>query len=302
MQTLRLLAFCLSVHLVLSDPVITAPVFMWSNTQFFNGVNLQSVDYISASDLSGAAQHKESTLNQFISSKSTPELIVVFAEPSLRTEQVSVLSHSFNKQPNGGAFSNIKRMMETSESSLALPHAQSQSMAFATQLISHLQQTAASVVSVGATGISLSELMEKLNDPSWSVLNNKQTDLIVVYFTSPALPHMYDDSDAHASYAADDASVATIIAAIEKQATSYLAIFTADQEVYGSQVDRTVEVRKDFGEDPSYSTNWPDDIVEGLIMMIPFLLILLFAINASMALQSGLKMDFEKTIMKNIKQ
>jgi len=209
---------------------------MWSNTQFFNGVNLQSVDYISASDLSRAIQRKDSTLNPYISSTSAPELIVVFAEPSLRTEQISVLSHSFNKQPNGGALSNIKRMIETSTSSMVLPHAESQSMAFASNLISYFKQNVASVVSVGANGISVSELMENLNDKSWSVLNNKQTDLIVVYFSSPEIPHMYDESSVHTSYAADDASVASIISAIEKLGASYLAVFTADQEMFASQV------------------------------------------------------------------
>jgi len=50
--------------------------------------------------------------------------------------------------------------------------------------------------------------------------------------------------------------------------------------------------------DVLYTTNWPDGVIEGLVVMIPFLSILLIGVCCTLQLQSDLKFDAEKNILR----
>jgi len=289
----------------------TVPVFMWSNTNVFNKVNIQEIEVLSASDIARGLQRKESKISKYMNKESQlPELVVIFIEPKLSSEELPLLAHSYNVRPeekNGGAFSNLKRLVESSQSSLVIPY----STGVGSDISSALLSSSSKLYTVGeGKSMSVQDLVDKLNNKNWEALNNGAMDLVVIYFDSPSLQNGKEDS-VHDSYAADDSSIGTVISAITKSSSNYLAIFTANNknenmEIGSSNVNsqRSIRGLRAFEDtfaqngDVLYTTNWPDGVIEGLVVMIPFLSILLIGVCCTLQLQSDLKFDAEKNILR----
>jgi len=192
----------------------TVPVFMWSNTNVFNKVNIQEIEVLSASDIARGLQRKESKISKYMNKESQlPELVVIFIEPKLSSEELPLLAHSYNVRPeekNGGAFSNLKRLVESSRSSLVIPY----STGVGSDISSALLSSSSKLYTVGeGKSMSVQDLVDKLNNKNWEALNNGAMDLVVIYFDSPSLQNGKEDS-VHDSYAADDSSIGTVISAI----------------------------------------------------------------------------------------
>jgi len=136
-------------------------------------------------------------------------------------------------------------------------------------------------------------------------LNNGVTDVFIVRFSSPAIVSM-NDSEVSSSYTADDAMIASVLAAIES--SSYVAIFTsngADSKILNieSVVDRhSLPQEKQFRQtgDTLYITNWPVGVVEGLLIMAPFIAILFVGICCTCQLQSDLQFGAELKLLKKL--
>jgi len=156
-----------SLHLAYSTNV-TAPVFMCSNTYAFTGRNLQEINVVSAENVANF----ETPISQYITEKKEKaEVMVVFVEPRLLSEQFPLVALSYDEKPNGGAFGNLKKLIETSKSSLVIPYTSAHTVG--TEIINTISTSIPSkgkVYIVGesksniesATHLTLSELMEKI--------------------------------------------------------------------------------------------------------------------------------------------
>jgi len=293
----------------------TSPVFLWSNTHIFKERNLQEIEILSAREISNGLQNMESPISQYMNGNvETTELIIIFVEPELTSEQMTLLAHSHQSTSNGGAFSNLKRLVETSKSSLTIPYGTASSLG--SSLVRSLASSLSPKGSVYVVGensnsnietpnkLTLSELKSKLKDPSWEPLNNGVADLLVIPFHAPAVPSNIDDSSVHTQFAEDDATVSTIVESITSK---YLAIFTSDSvtnyiyqytEKRGQPELRSFEQRFAQGNNVLFFSNWPDVIVQGLLVMLPFIGILFVGICCTANLQSNLKFDAEKSILR----
>jgi len=301
---------CISFqYSVLGKSIATSPVFMWSSVESFKGVNAQDVDVATVEDITHAFQKTESPLAKYFNNDAKPEILIIFVEPELRSEQIPILAHSYKTQPNGGAFSNLKRFVETSRSSLVVPYVSSEGFSIGSTIAENLitgLPSSSSIVVVGdavtlssskIVKISMSSLMSKLSDGTWDLLNNGVTDLLIVSFEST---FETEESKVHASFAADDSSMNSIVAALRQ--VSYTAIFTADRSgsILNNRAPNMEHFVKKFQQtDILYFTNWPYAITQALIIMLPFLFILSLGIWCTYQLQSALKFDAEKNVMKN---
>jgi len=295
----------------------TAPVFMWSNTKAFTGQNIQEINVISARSLSKFTQ-TESPISKYLTKIET-EVIVLFVEPFLSSEQIPLLAQAYSETPNGGAFSNIKKLVETSRSSLVIPYTTAASIGseMIRSLIAALP-TEGSVYNVvenlktdvDSNQFTVSELMEKLGNPNWTPLKNGVTDLIVVYFNAPSIVSNYDDSAARAQYEKDDHTVGAITEALAN--IDYLAIFTSDisafqfesysqRSSYNGPHIKAFEQKFSQDYNTLYYTNWPDGIIQALLVMTPFVGILFLGICCTFCIQSELKFDAEKNFLKKHK-
>jgi hypothetical protein len=302
----------LSINLVLSSSSSSAPIFLWSNTNAFNGHNIQEINVISVSDIVNGLENKESPVLKHFNSKSDPELIVIFVEPELSSTQVPILAQSYQSKPNGGAFSNLKRYIETSKSSVVFPYATSNAGSVGKQIISSL--SSGNVYLVGenieslsqVTKLTVSELMNNLEN-GWVALNNGKVDVVVINFNTPAVESLIDDSSVHQRYVSDDATLGSVMDAIEKQSSKYVAIFTSNSvsNPVSEQKTRNFEPQlkafeNNFRQNNNqlYTTYWPDGVIEALLIMGPFLGILLVGVCCTIQLQSDLKFDAERNILK----
>jgi len=269
-----------------SSVVGTTPVLMWSNYNSFTGQNIQETNVVSVSEISAALRSESSSLSNYFNKGVTPEVVFVFVEAQLSTEQMSMLSNAHGIKPNGGAFSNIKGFVENSESSLVLPYVTSSLVG------KELVQSLASMGSVHTFNGQPDQAQIS------NLLNNGNLDIVLVHFNSFSLIAN--------NYAADDAAVASWIALAN--GARYMAIFTAngaeskvlDTNTIIDRHERAVVFRDTYAQngDLLYTTNWPVGVVEAIFVMAPFIVILFIGVCCTMQIQSDLKFDAEKMILR----
>jgi len=311
MNKFREMVFISVLFLLLSVQLVeglssTTPMFMWSNLNIFNSQNIQEINFISTQQVANGIQKKESVLSTYISSNfEQPELIIVFLENLLLSEDLPQLAHSYETKPNGGALSNLKRLVETSKSSLVIPYvvsSASHSLFVGRDIIESLSKSINGQVITKEAQEFVDALKNKDNQ---DILNNGKTDLVVLHFNHPS-----DDSD-YQEKANHDSKVAVVINAVTELSSTYLAIFTGNNDNTETEIQHsrkashlgTRELRGFevvYGQDGDvlYSTNWPDGVIEGLLVMVPFLAILFIGLCCTLQLQSELKFDAEKSILK----
>jgi len=268
-------------YLVLSqqyiEPLITSPAFLWSNKKFLLGQNIQVTSVASMKDIEHVITGKPSLLSPYIA-KNSPEVIFVFVEPELTTNNFMDAAGSRTAKIDGGQFVNLKNLLESSTSSLIVPY-----VSAAATLVPSLQRSRAIVMSP-------SQLKAALADKNnWEVLNNGVTDVIVVQFEN-------------SEYTTHDSLLASVDSAM--QSTSYAGVLTSSSAAsfdLGESFPLFASIRaaSNGTGNNSNGTNanldyWPDGIVEGLIIMIPFLFILFLGICCTFSVQSGLKFETEK--------
>jgi len=278
-----------------SQPTVTTPVLFWSN-QGILGQRDQTLEVLATDKL----------VKSVFSKSFNPEVVVLFVENELSTKELSSLSGAYEKQPNGGLLSNLKRLIETSSSSRVAPyvHGVYSSSLIGTSIASdilsliHSKQvnvfvasdslspsgfsnprTSEPISNLKVEKMSIQTLKQKL-ESDWEIMNNDKTDVILVYLNS--------------QYQADDELVGSVCAALNK--VSYVAAFTG--ETAESQLTSTFDeysgvYYKDSGSSDDDS-DWPSEIVEALLVMLPFLVILFIGVCCSYQIQSELKFDAEK--------
>jgi hypothetical protein len=104
----------------------TIPLFAWSGKQILPNQNEQILETITQEDI-------ENSLNSllglgskkgFISNvQGAPDAVVLFVEPKLQTDQIPHFGSAYATTTDGGSFSSLKSIIESSKSSLVAPYA-----------------------------------------------------------------------------------------------------------------------------------------------------------------------------------
>jgi len=242
--------------------------------------------------------------------KAQVEVIFVFVEPELRTEQFPMLADSHAIHPNGGAFSKLKGTLEsyaTSSLVVTYTHPSGNFKKIGTSIVDELVANLASDATITIARDSDSDLFNELSyrknaahlslnqlkyiaNKEWSILSDGKTDLVIVCFDSPAV-HPDNVDQVASSYAADDAFMYSLLHSL---GNSYLAIFTSDKTATESakQIRATMMVRQ--LSDSTTDSIYPPEVIEAQIVLIPFLIILFTGIYCTFGVQSDLKFDAEK--------
>lgn len=302
-----LLIVCLSLATAqYFSSAFTSPLFMWSNTKFFVGKNVQVNEMVSTEDVLGSIKGVSSPMGKYFSQeRALPEVIVIFVEPELRTEQFPLLANSYASQPNGGAFSKLKGTLESyASSSVVVSYSHSSFGQTIGSTIASLSSQGMKVTVAKKTGSSiLSELdgrtdvnhvtleqLTELASSNWEILSNGVPDLIVVGFDSPVV-RPGNVELVSASYNADDTYMNSFLHSIGR--STYVALFTAEK----SATESVKQARAYLSLEQLGASNgdsiFPPEVIEALIVMLPFLLILYIGVSCTSSVQSVLKFDAE---------
>jgi len=280
----------------------TSPVLAWSNSLVFEGKNVQILEAKRADEV-----------NIWTGRKDSIELVVLYIEPQMKTEEFTRIAGAWTDLSQGGAFTHLKNLFQfQSSSSVAFPYVVSDSIA--NTLISTLLESAparSEVVVVG-TGSQLSalrgknvrqiasfEALKEVMNPEWSLLHNGVSDLLIINLEVPQEKSMEE------IYSSHDNIFEVVDKAIKE--AGYIAVFTSSEPV--PDVKRAFpvshplmarfeerQVQEQLGADDTF---WPDHVVEGLIVMVPFIVILFVGVCCLFGVQSALKFDAEKATRRN---
>jgi len=247
-----------------------------------------------------------------------PEVIVVFVGQSLSSERMSSLAHSYEEHPFGGAFNHLKQFVETSKSSIVIPYAIPSSGVISeiiSPLFSSLSVSSITIVDGDGSSINLKVpfstmtidgLLLKMQNKDWEIYNNGKVDVIIVSFPSH---ESSNEEELYKQFTADDAIMDKVVKSI--QGVKYIGLFMSDnthrafisveEKIFQAQsFEHFNSFERMYKQERSviYATNWPSEFIEAAIVMIPFLFILFLGICCTFQLQSDLKFDHEKTILR----
>jgi len=119
--SLLLLVLCSATSIV--DTSI--PLFVWSGNQIFSQHNEQTLQTLTDQDIENSLEalllntEGKTFINDI---QGTPEVVIVFVEPQLHTDQIPHFASAYSTSPNGGAFSSLKNIIESSKASLVAPY------------------------------------------------------------------------------------------------------------------------------------------------------------------------------------
>jgi len=250
----------------------TSPLFLWSNIPYFQGKNNQVKTLTPVESIQETLQN-----SGFISKTQKPETVIVFVQPNLN--DFVKISAARTSKPDGGAFANLKKLVETSTSSVVIPYVLPKEGSISTHVIESLK----SMIDGTTTIVSKKFDQEEFKKTS----NNGLTDLIIVHFNG--------------QFAEEDLLLNEYISMISS--STYVSIFTAneskdDNKVINkrfSQNDiRTLSKRLSQEDYTSSGNIWNRSIVTGLVLMVPFIIILIVGLRCGFDIQS--EINFEKPL------
>jgi len=244
-----------------------APVLLWSGKNYFSGQ--QHLDTISHLDVEKMFQsflgvsNIQSSLNQYFpkqqEQEQIPEVVVVFIESKLGTNQLSQLNSEQSL-----SFKHLKDLFRSSTSSMSIPYVISSSLLSGSliNVASELKQHSPSsqIILIKASG---SEAFEDLSishivkSPFLSIdylqhnkiFKNGVTDLILVYFDSN-------------NFLEHDQQISSIQDIISTESNgNYISVFTADSSPH-SKIKRVFtqqETEDFFGSGSMKNAMFPDD-------------------------------------------
>jgi len=219
----------------------TVPVFMWSDKQIFSKTQIQ--DTITTGDIEYALAsllHKNTNMDSKLSTSfnenaDNTELVILFVEPELRTDQVPYLAAAYASTP-GGSFSHLKKAVETATSSLSMPYATVEASLLDSVILDTVDRVDGSVFlsTVGASNlfsrlkqqdgvnsVAIESLMATLKEAN--VFHNHKTDLVIVCF---------DHYQVHAGnmYYDHDTVIGQLTASIGAEG-NYVAVYAANMPI-----------------------------------------------------------------------
>jgi hypothetical protein len=160
-------------------------------------------------------------LSQYASPNLYPEVIIIFAERKIRSDQLSV---------HKSAFTNLRQLIQTEKSSLVAPFVDL-SVSFDNSILKMIHNTEGKIFYVGKgstllrdlktlnpapTIVSKDKLEETISD---SIFTNGVTDLIIVYLDS-----YYSDLDN--KFKESDATIKYVQSFISSKTSKYVGVYT----------------------------------------------------------------------------
>jgi len=130
MKTLLFAVFCslflASLCSATSGASATIPLFAWSDSQVFSAQNEQILNTVEQADIESLLHTLLGLGQKEFAGKtiqSTPNAVVLFVEPQLQTDQVPHYGSAYTATSDGGAFSSLKSLIDSSKTSLVAPYA-----------------------------------------------------------------------------------------------------------------------------------------------------------------------------------
>jgi len=220
-------------------------MLLWSGKQIFSSSQSQVVETISTSDVEFAlaSLFKKGTNNKvsklasyFETSKEIPEVVVLFVEPELSTDRMSVLASAYASN-TGGAFSHLKDTLAATTSSLVIPYATAEDMTLLDDPLSALfdsikegsifmARMPGSELFIrlgrqsGVKNVAIDSLIGEMK--SANAFTNGVTDLVVVCFELPSFGKQ-------AAFASHDEIIGSLSESIRSATKgNYVALFSAN--------------------------------------------------------------------------
>jgi len=266
------------------------PLHMWSNTKYFDGKHIQIPEIASSDDVKSALRG-EGPLGKYLKKdRSQPEAIVVFLEPE-RVRSSPILSEG-----KEAVLSELQQTIAKGTSSMSVHVASPAGADIVMELIENLPFGGSVTLAKSENSRLLVDLsgradiktmtheeLKNVATSNWNVLSNGVTDLVIVCL---------DSQPANVQALIHDINGAYVNTLLGSMGSSYLAIFTQEQPDAALLASRLVsEVQDQVAQD---SEDWGAELIEAVIVMIPFLFILLLGICCTFNVQSELKFDLEK--------
>jgi len=314
-----LLVVCKGLSLentVKSSPI---PILFWSGSDYLSGHNKEHLSTVQPPTIEktlhallGFADQDTGILNSRVNT--SPELVVLFLEPKITTPLMEQSAGSYGLH-DGGAFSNLKRYVETSISSLVAPYGSYEGywrpfLLLLSHVVQPLEDHKASFILATPSESELSSLkgtiskigldgLEEYLSSHKELFSNEVADLLVVEFPQHA-------SLVSEEFASDDALLAKITGQIAALSSgNYVALFTGMNPVFSdAYVHLTTEtpqndiehyLRDVLQSSASSSSNcttnctndtfWPTPLVEGLMVSLVLLIILTIGLYCSLSMQ-----------------
>eukprot|EP01119_Soliformovum_irregulare_P021175 TRINITY_DN69_c0_g1_i1.p1 TRINITY_DN69_c0_g1~~TRINITY_DN69_c0_g1_i1.p1 ORF type:complete len:313 (-),score=80.49 TRINITY_DN69_c0_g1_i1:156-1034(-) len=267
---------------------LTSPVLAWSNINYFTGRNLQINEIVSTNLFNRGSR--------YVDDEKKPEVIFIFAEPELRTEQLSLLTHSHSVNPNGGALGNLKALIESySTSSITLPYTSSDNGKIASTIVDNIVNKYETSSITVSDQESRNKMLKDITYGQWDILKNGKTEVVYVTFQSPSVHG--DGASVIENYKADDEFIMQVHNALKSQSVPYAAAFTSQQTGLEKHLQsqralnaaRASVIYADVKEDGSIY--WPSIVNEVILLMAPLLLILVIGICCTAQIQSAYKYE-----------
>jgi len=260
----------------------SSPLHIWSNTKYFNGKHIQIAEIASSNDVESIFNGEGSLGKYLEAGRPQPEAIVIFLEPERIQASLGT--------PSGVVGSNLKEILENGASSMSVQVAVPAGTKIVMNLVQNLQGGATVTLAKSQNCPLLSGLSGKADIRSmtpeelkliaatkWDVLSNGVTDVIIVCLDSPASV----EADA-----AQNTNAVYINTLLKSMGSSYLAVFSSAQPVVTEEAEVQDQV--------SQEGDWGSELIQAVIVMIPFVGILLTGICCTFSVQSELKFDLEK--------
>jgi len=220
------LFFLLFTIVVLSRFVADVPLAIWCGEGYLRDRNIAVSNTVSIGDVENLMRSfvatssvQEGVLSQYLSPNLHPEVVVVFAERKIRSDQLSIHKNSFT---------NLRNLIQTEKSSLVAPFVDL-SVSFDNTIINMAHTTQGKVFYVGKGSTLLQDLKtqksaltvvsQKLEEtvPD-SVFSNGVADLIVVYLDS-----FFTDLDN--KFKESDATIKNVQSFISSKTTKYVGVY-----------------------------------------------------------------------------
>jgi len=285
---MRSFSVTLAICMYLIAAHASFPVHMWSNTKYFDGQNIQVAELASSSDVESVFKG-EGPLGKYLKDgRPQPEAIVVFLEPQ-RAQAPSLGS------PNGIVVSQLQETINKGASSISVHVASPAGASIVMEMIQNLPFGATVTLAKSQNSALLSGLsgradvqsvtLEQLKDMAsakWDVLSNGVTDLVVVCLDS-------EPSNVEAAVQNNNGDYINTL--LDSMGSSYLAIYSTAQPAADAVPEYLVSEVQD---QVSITEDWGSELIQAVIVMIPFVIILLIGVCCTFSVQSELKFDLEK--------
>jgi hypothetical protein len=299
------LAVLLSVFVVSQSYTYDVPLAVWSGKNYIKGQNVGVSDYVTASEVEDMLRsffkgESHSFLTQYVdTSVGSPEVVLLFAEAQLRSEQLSIYASELGQ---------LKDLIRNSESSLSAPFVDMPS-AFDINVanIAYQAKSSGKVFYIGKGSVLLHDIKHKVPETivaisedtehtlkrNSAIFSDGVTDFIVIY-----LPKTTANSE---KFKETDKTIRKVNSIVSTYTPNYVSAYTAlayDNPEFNMEFGEKTIITKRYvsyslqtsngtnvtnGTVPvfrQYFGGWFWELVVTLVVLVPLLIIGTYAIDS----------------------